>query len=71
MTEDDFYVEVARMAHGDTPWASGYLAGAAAVFGLMGMAEAIKSIYLCRDCGGWEGYHVPRPGMRCQCWNDE
>ena len=46
--------------------------GAAIVFGLLGMAEAIRETYLCPHCGGWEGCHTRQPYRTpCQCWNDE
>ncbi len=43
--------------------------GAAAAFGLMGMALAIKETYLCSNCGSWEGNLVTR--RYCQCENDD
>lgn len=49
------------------PWEfMAYCHGAAAAFGLMGMAEAIRETYLCEDCG----WHLP-PGKYCHCENDE
>jgi hypothetical protein len=41
--------------------------GAAAAFGLMGMAMAVKEGWTCEDCGAWE----PPRGPFCHCWDDE
>lgn len=42
--------------------------GAAAAFGLMGMAFAIRETYciVCHECG-----YVAHNERSCQCWNDE
>lgn len=55
------------------PWhEDNYASGAAAVFGLLGMALAIRETYLCPNCGSWEGQvSAPRYGGPCQCENDD
>lgn len=59
--EYEYCVDCVNQAHDEA---------AAVVFGMLGMAHAIRETYLCPDCGCWEG-NVTRRGWGCQCTNDE
>jgi hypothetical protein len=76
MSEEDFYRSrsvLDWLASGEaggslTDEEAGYLEGAAAAFGIMGMAEAIRETYcrVCRSCGDVR----PRRMDHCACEDD-